>query len=117
MFLASPWASQLRLLGRLPVEFIGQVIEFIGRGSWIRTNDLQYPKLPRYQAALYPDYLGNDVDTPLGWCQQGIPTGSVPAEQRVGHPVARGYTVFLGGAGDHLEHALRKPPGGNDPGG
>ena len=28
-----------------------------GRGSWIRTNDLQYPKLPRYQAALYPDYL------------------------------------------------------------
>jgi hypothetical protein len=28
----------------------------VGRGSWIRTNDLQYPKLPRYQAALYPDY-------------------------------------------------------------
>ncbi len=28
-----------------------------GRGSWIRTNDLQYPKLPRYQAALYPDVL------------------------------------------------------------
>src|SRR5262245_52376103 len=28
---------------------------FRGRGSWIRTNDLQYPKLPRYQAALYPD--------------------------------------------------------------
>jgi hypothetical protein len=28
-----------------------------GRGSWIRTNDLQYPKLPRYQAALYPDEL------------------------------------------------------------
>src|SRR5207247_11275126 len=27
----------------------------VGRGSWIRTNDLQYPKLPRYQAALYPD--------------------------------------------------------------
>ena len=25
------------------------------RGSWIRTNDLQYPKLPRYQAALYPE--------------------------------------------------------------
>ena len=25
-----------------------------GRGSWIRTNDLKYPKLPRYQAALYP---------------------------------------------------------------
>ena len=25
-----------------------------GRGSWIRTNDLQYRKLPRHQAALYP---------------------------------------------------------------
>ena len=34
-----------------------------GRGSWIRTNDLQYPKLPRYQAALYPDDLGDPVDT------------------------------------------------------
>lgn len=32
-----------------------------GRGSWIRTNDLQYPKLPRYQAALYPDLLIADV--------------------------------------------------------
>jgi hypothetical protein len=32
-----------------------EVAGFIGRGSWIRTNDLQYPKLPRYQAALYPD--------------------------------------------------------------
>src|ERR1700738_932401 len=45
--------------------------DFIGRGSWIRTNDLQYPKLPRYQAALYPDCLGNDVDTRLNRCQQG----------------------------------------------
>ena len=27
----------------------------LGRGSRIRTGDLQYPKLPRYQAALYPD--------------------------------------------------------------
>jgi hypothetical protein len=42
-----------------------------GRGSWIRTNDLQYPKLPRYQAALYPDYLGNLVDTRLKRRQQG----------------------------------------------
>jgi hypothetical protein len=66
-----PWASQLRFLGRLAVEFIGQVIEFIGRGSWIRTNDLQYPKLPRYQAALYPDFLAGDVDTRLNRRQQG----------------------------------------------
>ena len=27
-----------------------------GRGSRIRTCDLKYPKLPRYQAALYPDF-------------------------------------------------------------
>src|SRR5262245_16450569 len=33
-----------------------QMIMYFGRGSWIRTNDLQYPKLPRYQAALYPDF-------------------------------------------------------------
>ncbi len=34
--------------------------------------DLQYPKLPRYQAALYPDHLGNDVDTRLiGYQQDG----------------------------------------------
>jgi hypothetical protein len=26
-----------------------------GRGSRIRTCDLKYPKLPRYQAALYPE--------------------------------------------------------------
>ena len=42
-----------------------------GRGSWIRTNDLQYPKLPRYQAALYPDHLGKVVDTRLKRGQQG----------------------------------------------
>src|ERR1700722_15016961 len=27
-----------------------------GRGSRIRTCDLKYPKLPRYQAALYPAF-------------------------------------------------------------
>src|SRR5271165_3914823 len=40
-----------------------------GRGSWIRTNDLQYPKLPRYQAALYPDQVM--VDTRSRRPQQG----------------------------------------------
>jgi hypothetical protein len=43
----------------------------IGRGSWIRTNDLQYPKLPRYQAALYPDLKEDLVDTRLRTRQQG----------------------------------------------
>jgi hypothetical protein len=37
-----------------------------GRGSWIRTNDLQYPKLPRYQAALYPDILKKRCGYTLG---------------------------------------------------
>src|SRR5439155_20539009 len=32
----------------------------VGRGSWIRTSDLQYPKLLRYQAALYPEYPEHD---------------------------------------------------------
>ena len=50
--------------------------ETIGRGSWIRTNDLQYPKLPRYQAALYPDPWEGLVDTRLATPQQG----SRPAE-------------------------------------
>lgn len=39
---------------RLATKYLNQMNRF-GRGSWIRTNDLQYPKLPRYQAALYPD--------------------------------------------------------------
>jgi hypothetical protein len=30
------------------------LIHYVGRGSRIRTGDLQYPKLPRYQTALYP---------------------------------------------------------------
>jgi hypothetical protein len=53
--------------GQYPTE---QHHGLVGRGSWIRTNDLQYPKLPRYQAALYPDQLGNDLDTRLRQGQQ-----------------------------------------------
>ena len=60
-------SKSLRIAREKPKGFNG----VFGRGSWIRTNDLQYPKLPRYQAALYPDYLGNDVDTRLNRCQQG----------------------------------------------
>src|ERR1700722_2779143 len=32
-----------------------------GRGSRIRTCDLKYPKLPRYQTALYPETLLNPL--------------------------------------------------------
>src|SRR6476660_7291757 len=63
------WRALRRLrqgMGRFGGKEIQKVPDFVGRDSWIRTNDLQYPKLPRYQAALYPEYpLGNDVDTRL----------------------------------------------------
>src|SRR3984957_1856054 len=35
-----------------------------GRGSRIRTCDLKYPKLPRYQTALYPETLLNQLVSP-----------------------------------------------------
>jgi hypothetical protein len=56
IFANFPWASELGFLGRFQGLEMQEVPYFIGRGSWIRTNDLQYPKLPRYQAALYPEY-------------------------------------------------------------
>ena len=79
----------------------------IGRGSWIRTNDLQYPKLPRYQAALYPEYLGNHVDTRLKRCQQGWRIAVSPAvEQGMRHAVAGRDPVFLRRARGHLQNPL-----------
>ena len=35
-------------------EISAKYLICIGRGSRIRTCDLEYPKLPRYQTALYP---------------------------------------------------------------
>ena len=81
-----------------------------GRGSWIRTNDLQYPKLPRYQAALYPDYLGSHVDTRLKRSQQGTAVISTAIKERVPDTVAGLYAVFLRRAGDHFQDPLRQPP-------
>jgi hypothetical protein len=57
----------------------------IGRGSWIRTNDLQYPKLPRYQAALYPDLWDRDVDTRSQRRQQDG-AGTIPARANTHGP-------------------------------
>ena len=87
-----------------------ETLDFIGRGSWIRTNDLQYPKLPRYQAALYPGYLENDVDTRLRLNQQGTATVSAAIKERVRHAVSGLDAVFFRGAGDDLQHPLRRPP-------
>jgi hypothetical protein len=82
----------------------------LGRGSWIRTNDLQYPKLPRYQAALYPDYLGNHVDTRLKRCQQGSAVVSVAIKERMRHAVSGFDTVFFRGACNHLQHSFGQAP-------
>src|SRR6185437_16194240 len=67
-----------------------------GRGSWIRTNDLQYPKLPRYQAALYPDHWDRDVDTRSQRRQQGAaePSGRASAHGLAG-PDRLGLTMLL----------------------
>src|SRR6478752_9233358 len=60
-----------RISRRLDDSFLLQVLENAGRGSWIRTNDLQYPKLPRYQAALYPECPAGPVDTRFKSSHQG----------------------------------------------
>lgn len=52
-----------------PGQCCDDVSGWDGRGSWIRTNDLQYPKLPRYQAALYPDIS----ERPRGYTLQPAP--------------------------------------------
>jgi hypothetical protein len=59
----SLWVSAFEILTPAKTSALFKVYQnpkrddyyIFGRGSWIRTNDLQYPKLPRYQAALYPD--------------------------------------------------------------
>jgi hypothetical protein len=56
-------------------EKVEGIQRLFGRGSWIRTNDLQYPKLPRYQAALYPDFPREEVDTRSERSQQGTAIG------------------------------------------
>jgi hypothetical protein len=65
--------SQRHFLGRYALEY--SILVIFGRGSWIRTNDLQYPKLPRYQAALYPDFPREEVDTRSERSQQGTAIG------------------------------------------
>src|SRR6266436_6270238 len=54
-------------------ELVAQSLGHLSFGdySWLRTNDLQYPKLPRYQAALYPDVPGDGFDTRSRRLQQG----------------------------------------------
>jgi hypothetical protein len=66
---------------RLPVQYF-VVAKRFGRGSWIRTNDLQYPKLPRYQAALYPGTQECGVDTRWQRRQQGASTTAQACARR-----------------------------------
>ena len=69
------WSSRCAFRARIPTPAWHQTVDFVGRGSWIRTNDLQYPKLPRYQAALYPDGLSER-------CRYTLQTG--PARRGTG---------------------------------
>lgn len=96
-----------------------------GRGSWIRTNDLQYPKLPRYQAALYPECPASPVDTRFPWRQQASKaaskTGNRPglpalftAEQRVADAITGADAVLLRRSRHHLQHGPGGPPGRDD---
>ena len=64
-----PCPSQTQNPGSKRPRKTYQVFDLNGRGSWIRTNDLQYPKLPRYQAALYPDIS----EKPCGYTLQPAP--------------------------------------------
>jgi hypothetical protein len=57
IFCDLPIAFPRGISGKIEKPKMREVAVFIGRGSWIRTNDLQYPKLPRYQAALYPETI------------------------------------------------------------
>ena len=109
-FFASAGNSALGRSNQWTATCTGTTSNVFGRGSWIRTNDLQYPKLPRYQAALYPDHLGNDVVTRLKARQQGgFRLSQLAVEQRMRDTIAGCDTVLFGGSGDNLEYTLSAP--------
>src|SRR5262245_13114745 len=94
-----------------------------GRGSRIRTGDLEYPKLPRYQAALCPARRGRIAAIvrytvrkwPASGCRANDASGRSPAaEDPVRHLVARLDPELAGGASDDLEHAPHRSARGND---
>src|SRR5262249_44007320 len=71
-----------------------QMLVYFGRGSWIRTNDLQSQKLPRYQAALYPDLAtelhaspaASKAERPLSACRTRGERPGPPAQFRTFWP-------------------------------
>ncbi len=76
-------------------ETINGSITCGGRGSRIRTGDLKYPKLPRYRAALYPDF--RRVANMSAACGQGRRSGrSQPVADRAACPSARRATSGAG---------------------
>ena len=77
------WGARSTTVGRrsdLRVE------AFVGRGSRIRTCDLKYPKLPRYQAALYPViwavWLSCETAADKGAEARGLPQSRRPQRLR-----------------------------------
>src|ERR1019366_5796986 len=81
----------------------------IGRGSRIRTCDLKYPKLPRYQTALYPA-LGRRSACPLAahsLSRAGAANKSAtgPASQLASAISSQGYP------GSRQENAIKQGTG------
>ena len=91
------------------------LLGFVGRGSWIRTNDLQYPKLPRYQAALYPEYPWETTSIHACAATSKPPAGvSSAVKERMRHAVSWRDPVLFCRACNHLEYPLRRPSRGDD---
>src|ERR1043166_4754845 len=91
-----------------------------GRGGRIRTGDLEYPKLPRYQAALRPARRGGRPIRPgVDYTLRGTPaskagSSSALAEPGMGDPVAGRNPELARGPGNDFEHTTRRRAGGND---
>src|SRR5262249_40218738 len=100
-------------------------------GSRIRTCDLEYPKLPRYQTALYPARVwwatSTYLETPRKPRHNRVSRYTLPlapamrsaavasaAQNRRRDPVAGPDPQFPRGPGRDFEHSPNRPAGGND---
>src|ERR1700693_4426480 len=90
-----------------------------GRGTRIRTGDLEYPKLPRYQTALCPDgwarICAGSIHGSIGASK--APRGRAPKggaarrgspEPWVGDAIPGRDPVFLRGSTDHFQYRANR---------
>src|SRR5262252_904232 len=89
-----------------------------GRGGRIRTGDLEYPKLPRYQAALRPDRRGGRPIRPaVDYTLRRTPASKARLallEPGMGNFVAGREPELARSSGDDLKDPPRRPAGRND---